>query len=507
MDIGNHIGNIFRHNDTAPADQTKTKIQIDPQAELLALTPQVDVTTLNDSTSVQQGKAIPSISMVELPEWSANTKKTIVTGFNEALKQNNMTVNDLNRAIKRLGIVSTQWDETKIQDPANAPEIKRLQTVINEKINTKALKELGISHKTVPDGQFGKYTVNNIVSLQCLLPVNNGKPVSLNVDPIKQPTKTGCYKTSEAMLFNYVHNKTGKPDAYTEFDLRSRVKCEDRDVDSASIKVKSESDKGRVSINRESGLKAVKTINDNLDKNYPVVIGVSYKVQTENNDGITDHFLLVTGRGYDENGFYLTFNDSARGTKDNKLRLDPITGKMSGRCYNERDVYDMTCYNQYSFNPEIAKKYEAIGKIEITAGQRGIQVKDLQQKLTDLGYDTKGVAGRYNTTTESAVEKFQEDQNLPVTGIVDTYTMQKIENQYFTKFPDKLLLQVGSSGDQVLSLQKMLKTSGFLTGKLDNAYGNNTKIAVEKFQQANNLTVTGMVDVKTLYTLKSVQPK
>lgn len=477
-----------------------TKNQQEDQAENFFI-PKIDITKFINNS---KGKALTNIDLVGL-NWDENVKKNIVSSFKQGLKINNITVDDLNQMIKNLGIISTQWNEENIKNPKYSPEIKKLQSLINEKLNNKSLKDIKSGYRIPIDGQLGKTTINAIVALQSLLPINNGKPIFLEVKPLRQITPTGCYRTSEAMLFNYLHKKDSKEDYYTELDLRQRVKDEDRNKEWFFIDIKEENESGRVSVSKKSSLEIIKKINQELDKNYPVIAGTTYFKQIEElyNEGITDHFILITGRGYDEDGLYFLFNDPADGGKDYKLRLDPYTGKLSA---NVRDrIYDITGMTVYCPDPKTFEKYEKIGKPVFKLGDQGSGVKKLQEKLTDLNYDTKGIDGRYFKNTKIAVEKFQQDNNLPVTGMVDSYTLKELNKIYSEKFADKIILQKGSSGEEVSTLQQILKQLGFYSYNITGTFGDKTKEAVEKYQAANNLNITGTVSVRMLETLKNIE--
>jgi hypothetical protein len=66
-----------------------------------------------------------------------------------------------------------------------------------------------------------------------------------------------------------------------------------------------------------------------LDKNRPVIIGVSFRAGDYNLDAITDHFVVITGRGVDEQGrLYYTFNDPATLAvhSTDRLYVDKETG-------------------------------------------------------------------------------------------------------------------------------------------------------------------------------------
>ena len=58
-------------------------------------------------------------------------------------------------------------------------------------------------------------------------------------------------------------------------------------------------------------------------------------------------------------------------------------------------------------------------------------------------------------------------------------------------------LEKGSKGDEVKTLQQRLVDLYWLQGSVDGDYGNKTKDAVERFQKAADLMVTGIADGKT----------
>lgn len=60
------------------------------------------------------------------------------------------------------------------------------------------------------------------------------------------------------------------------------------------------------------------------------------------------------------------------------------------------------------------------------------------------------------------------------------------------------LSKLGSSGDEVKSIQRRLKEWGYYSGSVDGIYGTATKSAVKKFQKANSLTADGVAGPSTL---------
>lgn len=59
-------------------------------------------------------------------------------------------------------------------------------------------------------------------------------------------------------------------------------------------------------------------------------------------------------------------------------------------------------------------------------GSQGPDVKTLQQKLTSLGYSTKGIDGFFGSNTEKAVRLFQKAHHLQVDGIVGPKTKKAL---------------------------------------------------------------------------------
>ena len=65
-------------------------------------------------------------------------------------------------------------------------------------------------------------------------------------------------------------------------------------------------------------------------------------------------------------------------------------------------------------------------------------------------------------------------------------------------------LKTGCSGEDVKRLQETLNGLGFSCGKADGIFGAKTKIAVQAFQSAYDLTADGIVGAKTRDKLEEV---
>src|SRR5215471_5750725 len=60
-------------------------------------------------------------------------------------------------------------------------------------------------------------------------------------------------------------------------------------------------------------------------------------------------------------------------------------------------------------------------------GSSGATVKDLQQRLTDLGFDPRGIDGVFGPGTTAAVIAFQQSKGLQGDGIVGPATMSALQ--------------------------------------------------------------------------------
>ena len=79
--------------------------------------------------------------------------------------------------------------------------------------------------------------------------------------------------------------------------------------------------------------------------------------------------------------------------------------------------------------PEPTPEPTAVPKYtELAKGSKGEDVKQLQQRLKDLGYLSGSVDGSYGGGTASAVSNFQNQNGLPVTGTADVATQELLHS-------------------------------------------------------------------------------
>lgn len=137
--------------------------------------------------------------------------------------------------------------------------------------------------------------------------------------------------------------------------------------------------------------------------------------------------------------------------------------------------------------------------ILLERGDRGAEVRSLQQLLAAAGFDPGPIDGIFGSMTELAVVLFQTDRSLAATGTVDQATWDALNAD-----PPTILLERGDTGDQVRTLQLLLATAGHNPGPIDGIFGGLTEASVVAFQNAAGLAVTGWVDQATWDALSDI---
>ena len=134
----------------------------------------------------------------------------------------------------------------------------------------------------------------------------------------------------------------------------------------------------------------------------------------------------------------------------------------------------------------------------LRSGSQGNFVYLLQFILNQYGYNLS-VDGIFGSRTLSAVRDFQRNNSLSVDGLVGTNTWRTLLN--LSPYP---LLREGSRGAYVKFLQQLLESNLYPVGNIDGIFGTRTLSAVRQYQQANGLTVDGLVGNNTWASLTSL---
>ena len=168
-------------------------------------------------------------------------------------------------------------------------------------------------------------------------------------------------------------------------------------------------------------------------------------------------------------------------------------------------------------------------------GMSGQLVRQMQQRLKELGYYTGSVDGDFGANTENAVKEFQKANGLSVDGKAGKNTLNKLySNSAVSKrtyqasqatatpkptvrvtarpsatatpnLSKDLYLEVGSSGKNVRTLQNRLIELGWLAGQADGEFGGATEYAVKAFQAREGLWDDGVAGPSTLEEMYSTK--
>lgn len=194
--------------------------------------------------------------------------------------------------------------------------------------------------------------------------------------------------------------------------------------------------------------------------------------------------------------------------KKNGLKVDGVAG------------YD-TQVKLYSLTAVSAVGVISGGTVDtfttLRMGSKGDSVKQLQARLTELGYFDGKQDGIYGSATSNAVIAFQRMNNLTRDGVAGkgtqsllysataaTPTPVPVTTPAASAAPSVTItgtVKKGDSNSNVKALQQRLIELGYLSGKADGVFGLQTYQAVVSFQKAVGLKADGIAGSLTLNKL------
>ena len=153
-------------------------------------------------------------------------------------------------------------------------------------------------------------------------------------------------------------------------------------------------------------------------------------------------------------------------------------------------------------------------------GAKGDAVVAVQKALKAAGLDVKGgIDGAFGSGTTSTISSFQTSKGLTSTGVLDIPTAValaliapvaapapapatvSVASTSSLLNPSSLPVR-GNRGDSVRTLQNALINAGVeVKGGADGVFGGATYVALQKYQTANSLTVTGTLTTQTAVQL------
>ena len=137
-------------------------------------------------------------------------------------------------------------------------------------------------------------------------------------------------------------------------------------------------------------------------------------------------------------------------------------------------------------------------------GDAGARVRELHDRLSDLGYvSTSDAIEVFGDGTLAVVEAFQRARGLPITGVVDETTWDRLVEAGW-RLGHRLLYATTPNlrGDDVAELQVRLAQFGFNPGRIDGIFGPATGEALRDFQRNCALDPSGELTRSTLTELE-----
>jgi len=136
-------------------------------------------------------------------------------------------------------------------------------------------------------------------------------------------------------------------------------------------------------------------------------------------------------------------------------------------------------------------------------GQHGEPIRDLQRRLGAAGHNPVGAeAGSFCSSTENALQQFQEARGLHASGVCDEQSWLALVEAGW-KLGDRLLVLSAPQlrGDDIENLQRALNHVGFDCGRPDGILGPATIRALTDFQRNCGLNADGICGRKTVHML------
>ncbi|MFA6515164.1 MAG: peptidoglycan-binding protein [Candidatus Paceibacterota bacterium] len=211
-----------------------------------------------------------------------------------------------------------------------------------------------------------------------------------------------------------------------------------------------------------------------------------YQLWTIRSTGIIDPADIITGNVFFAKDLskYLVYIDNS-----NPALLGTVDNNYYERPLNDNNVFWLS-YPSYHY--ENLTEWKANHNIDANSHTSPVTITDPNDILFDYNATTgnKTVSLGSNTYVDvTGATKTGSVTLLPYTSIILIRTnVLGVSTYHFTKD-----LKLGSRGNEVKELQKILISSNYLSGIPDGIYGNLTKQAVIKYQIAHNINPLGIV--------------
>lgn len=175
-------------------------------------------------------------------------------------------------------------------------------------------------------------------------------------------------------------------------------------------------------------------------------------------------------------------SENVKALQEDLVKLGLLDEKYANGIYNPATQTAIK-----KFNEGIDSTSELLDK-SFKMGDKGKEVEDLQKKLKELGFDPGGIDGIWGKKTQKAFDAYRA-------------SLGKTEKAYKE-------LRKGMRGEDVRQLQQKLIDADLLDeGQADGIFGPKTEEALKKYQKAQKIAESGIVDKDTFASLNPEEKK
>ena len=128
---------------------------------------------------------------------------------------------------------------------------------------------------------------------------------------------------------------------------------------------------------------------------------------------------------------------------------------------------------------------------QLTRGNRGMRVRQMQERLRELGYLADAADGIFGPRTLKAVQLFQYENGLPETNAATRDTLKRLYSDGASQCSSYIDLYPGDTGYRVRELNNRLRDLYYLENSPGSTYTSETSSAVRVFQRTAGLKDTG----------------
>ena len=186
-----------------------------------------------------------------------------------------------------------------------------------------------------------------------------------------------------------------------------------------------------------------------------------------------------------------------------------LSATNGGAVYESNGVPDVTEYGMLQLCSDVSDNFNSIevGEYLWTDGHCGVYIGDgLAVECTTRWDNCVQITAVANISSQGGFEEriWEKHGKLPTVEYIAEAKNEESKNQITVILPE---LKKGSKGNEVATLQRLLKSLGYDIGwyGADGDFGNATDSAVKKFQQDKKIACDGIVGYNTWCKILAIQ--